>query len=374
MKICLVSPGFPPDLGGVETVVGHLAAGIKADGHALRVLTHRRRPATRAPQLGMSPEQDDVVRFTDWTHTRQFPLAPGLWRHLRRHGGRYDLLHAHSFHASAAAAAAFMSDQPLVFSPHYHGVGHTQAARVAHLAYDRVATRIFDRASVVVCVSGAEAQLLIADFPGVEGKVKVIPNGVDVASILEAEPYAVDRPVILHAGRLEAYKQVDATLRALREVPDAVLVVVGTGPESAALERMSAELGLADRVRFLGFVSTQELRRWQRTASATVSMSRHEAFGLVLLEAAVAGSQVVASEIPAHVEVEGSLHRRARLVSADAGPGELAEALREALTVGRVPPSVGTVLGWPEIARRTLDVYASVLGTPRGRTTEGEGG
>src|SRR5665213_2438430 len=154
--ISLVTPSFAPRVGGVEAVVGQLARHLADRGHPVHVFTHR-------PREGLAGYEDppdfDVSRFSEWTRTRRFELAPGLWRDLRR---REDLgvVHAHSFHGSAAILAASATDSPFVFTPHFHRVGHSKLARIAHLAYARPARRLFERANVVTCVSHAEAALV----------------------------------------------------------------------------------------------------------------------------------------------------------------------------------------------------------------------
>ena len=200
--------------------------------------------------------------------------------------------------------AATVPKVPLVFTPHFHAVGHTRAASALHIVYDPLATLLFRRADKVTCVSVAESELLLRRYPSVEPRLSIIPLGVDTQALLAAEPFQTDRPIVLVAGRLEAYKRVDTAIRAFASMrKDAQLVVCGTGSHRPTLERLARELRIASRVSFRGQVSDGELRRWQRTATSTLSLSAREAFGLVLLEAAVAGSRVVASDIPAHAEL-----------------------------------------------------------------------
>jgi glycosyltransferase involved in cell wall biosynthesis len=358
LDLAIVTSGFPPDVGGVENVVGQLATGLAGLGDRVTVLTHGSLRSGEAPR----PDGVRVERFRDWTHTRQFTVAPGLWAHLRRHGSEYELIHAHNFHASAALAAAMSTKQPLVFTPHFHGVGHTTTARAAHLAYDGLAARIFGRAAAVICVSNAEAQLLLAAYPDVGERIVVIPNGIDVAAISASEPFPVGRPVVLVGGRLEAYKQVDLAIQALPHVDPAVLLVVsGSGPELPRLKLTAARLGLADRVRFLGFVSSSDLHRWQRSASVTVSLSRHEAFGLAALEGAVAGSAVVASRIPAHVELMELMAGFGTLVDQDGTPEEIAAAISASISLRSPQPRPLPVATWADVSLRTRNVYTRAL-------------
>src|SRR5271166_2274719 len=280
MKISLVSPGFPPQLGGVEVVVGYLADELRGQGHRVTVYAQR-------PRGSSFPVAHDypVRRFADWSGSRQFPVAPGLARALWRDRGQLGVIHAHSFHAAPAMMAATVPNVPMVFTPHFHAVGHTRIASAVHTVYDPLATLMFRRADKVTCVSEAEFELLLRRYPSVEPRLCIIPLGVDAEAVLAAEPFDADRPIVLIAGRLEPYKRVDAAIRAFASMrKDAQLVVCGTGSHRPSLDRLVRELGIAARVSFRGHIADGELRRWQRTATSTLSLSSREAFGLGLLE------------------------------------------------------------------------------------------
>jgi len=355
MGISLVSPGFPPQLGGVEVVVGYLANELQGQGHHVMVYAQRPRGST-FPSLG----DYQVQRFADWTGSSQFPVAPGLARALWRDRKLFDIIHAHSFHAVPAMMAATIPRVPLVFTPHFHAVGHTRVASALHRAYDPLAALLFRRADKVTCVSTAESELLLRCYPSVEPRLSIIPLGVDIQALLAAEPFETDRPTVLVAGRLESYKRIDTAVRAFASMrADAQLVVCGAGSERPALERLACELGIASRTSFRGQVSDEELRRWQRTAAATMSMSAHEAFGLVLLEAAVAGSRVVASDIPAHAELARRLGG-ARVAVVGPDVAAVAAALDHQLEMGRVTTLPDQDFGWSTMARQYEAVYRSL--------------
>jgi glycosyltransferase involved in cell wall biosynthesis len=357
MRVSLVSPGFPPQLGGVEVVVGYLADELSGDGHQVMVYAQR-------PRGSSFPASRDypVHRFADWGGSPQFPVAPGLVRALWRDRRLFDVIHAHSFHTVPAMMAATVPKVPLVFTPHFHAAGHTRAASALHTVYDPLATLLFRRADKVTCVSVAESELLVRRYPSVEPRLSIVPLGVDTQALLAAEPFKTDHPVVLVAGRLEPYKRVDTAIRAFASMrKDAQLVVCGTGSHRPALERLARELGIASRVSFPGQVSQEELRRWQRTATSTLSLSAREAFGLVLLEAAVAGSQVVASDIPAHVELAHRLGRAGAhmvVVTPDVAP--VAAALDSQVEMGHLTPLPDQGFRWSTMARQFEAIYRSV--------------
>lgn len=357
MRISLVSPGFPPQLGGVEVVVGHLADELWGHGHQVTVYAQR----PRGVSLQASRDYP-VRRFADWSGSREFPVAPGLLRALWRERRGFDLIHAHSFHALPAMMAATVPKVPLVFTPHFHGVGHTKAASALHTVYDPVAALVFRRASKVTCVSVAESELLLRRYPFVEARLAIVPNGVETHSFLAAEPFEIDRPVVLVAGRLEPYKRVDTVIRAFAAMRhDARLVICGSGSARHALERLANELGLEASISFLGYVGDAELRRWQRTATSTVSLSEREAFGLVPLEAAVAGSWVVASAIPAHAELAQRLGVAAdRVALLEPEVTSVAATLDDQFERGRPGVLHGASFDWSETARQFEAIYRTV--------------
>jgi glycosyltransferase involved in cell wall biosynthesis len=358
MRISLVSPGFPPQLGGVEVVVGYLADELRGHGHQVMVYAQR-------PRGSSFPASHDypVRRFADWSGSRQFPVAPGLARALWRDRGLFDVIHAHSFHAVPAMMAATVPKVPLVFTPHLLPSGGTKVASTVHTVYDPFATFLFRRADKVTCVSVAESELLLRRYPSVEPRLSIIPLGADIQAILAAEPFDADRPVVLVAGRLEPYKRVDTALRAFAHMrsKDAQLVVCGAGSHWPALERLARELGISGRVSFQGQVSQEKLRRWQRTATVTLSLSAMECFGLVLLEAAVAGSRVVASDIPAHAELANRVGRvDARMVLVAPDVAVAAAALDHQVEMGRLATLPDRSFDWSAMTRGFEAIYRSV--------------
>lgn len=358
MRISLVSPGFPPQLGGVEVVVGYLADQLHRHSHQVTVYAQR-------PCGSSFPASRDypVRRFADWCGSRQFPVAPGLIRALWRDRGLFDVIHAHSFHAVPAMMAATVPRVPLVFTPHFLPAGGTRVASTVHIVYDPLATLLFRRADSVTCVSVAESELLLRRYPFIEPRLSVVPLGADIRALVAAEPFDADRPIVLVAGRLEAYKRVDTAIRAFARMRsrEARLVVCGTGSHRPTLERLVRELGIASRVTFRGQVSQEELRRWQRTATVTLSLSAMECFGLVLLEAAVAGSRVVASDIPAHAELAdrvGRVDARMALVPLDVAAA--AATLDQQVEMGRLAGLPDRSFDWSAMTRRFEAIYRSV--------------
>lgn len=369
MKIAYVAPRYAPSIGGVEVHVARLASRMAALGHEVEVLAQE--PNGALPPVEVM-DGVTVRRFPLLLPSAAYALAPALWAHLRQHGPGYHVVHAHGYHALPALGAALSPCQSLVFTPHYHGGGHTPVRRLLHHPYRVAGRHILRRARHIICVSRAEAGLVRAHFPPAAGRLRVIPNGVDTEGLRQARPYPGAGTVFLCVGWLECYKNVGLAVRALALIDaPATLCVIGDGPQGLALRRLAARLGLRDRVRFLGHVSEQDLWRWYRTASVLIALSRHEAFGLTLREALAAGTAVVASDIPAHrahrdLEHPGGYAPDAlRLLSPDVAPDIVAAALRDLArawnTCARAPRVLPGILSWDDVAARTAALYQGYL-------------
>lgn len=184
-----------------------------------------------------------------------------------------------------------------------------------------------------------------------------LPNFVDGTAMPPVPRRSLDTPedapLLLALGRLHANKGFDVLLPALQRLPDAVLWLGGEGPEEATLKRLAEELGVAGRVRFLGW--RRDVPALLAAADVFVCPSRHEPLGNVVLEAWAQRVPVVATAAagPAAliedrrngllvpVEDAVSLARAIATVLSDAAfAQEIAEAGHAAYSAGYTEPSV----------------------------------
>ena len=369
----LVAPRYAPAIGGVERHVEELAHGLLRRGIPVEVIT------TDPSGLLAAEETIDgilVRRFRTIANDGIFFMSPGLGRWLLANARRYALIHGHSYHTPlslAAAIAARRASLPYVLTPHYHGTGHTAFRALLHHPYKVLGARVVHAARRVICVSQSEQGLIERDF-GPRVPTCVIHNGVDIGQLL-AVPRQHDGPgtLVLSVGRLEAYKRLDLLAKSVSSLPGAVrVVVVGDGPARSGLEDELRTLGVEDRMTLTGSLTRDQLLSQFRAANVFVSLSLHEAFGLTLLEAAVAGAGVVATDLAAHREVASLLPAGAvRLIPVDSEPADIASAIiaatvdREGLdAAGLGDPRTWTVPSWDGMAARVLDVYRAVARRP----------
>ena len=134
----------------------------------------------------------------------------------------------------------------------------------------------------------------------------------------------------LAAGRLDPVKDYRTLLQAMVDVPEAArLVIAGSGPMEGELHRLSAELGLEDRVQFLGF--EPNVLRWMLAADGFVLASRWEGLPMVVLEAAACAVPAVATDVPGTREVV--VDGKTGFLAAEGSAKALAEAMTRMMTI-----------------------------------------
>lgn len=378
----LVAPRYAPAIGGVERHVEELAHGLVRRGIAVEVITTD--PTGRLAPLE-TVDGIPVRRFRTIANDGVFFLSPGLARWLLANAARYALVHGHSYHTPlslAAAIAARRRHVPFVLTPHYHGTGHTPFRAALHRPYRVLGARVVHAARRVICVSGSERELIERDF-GRAVPTCVIHNGVDVEQLL-AVPRRRDGPgtLVLSVGRLEPYKRLDLLVTSVPLLPrEFRVVVVGDGPARIQLVELGRTLGVEDRMTFTGTLPHGQLLERFRAADVFVSLSTAEAFGLTLLEGAVAGAGVVATDLAAHREVAGLLPKGAvRLIPTSSSPTEVAAAILAAAAdrarldaAGGGDAALWRVPSWDAMAGQVLDVYRAVAPDAPLTATRGRG-
>jgi len=125
-------------------------------------------------------------------------------------------------------------------------------------------------------------------------RVHIIHNGVPDVRV-EPVPLPGQGPVVGVVARLEPGKRVDLLIRAVAELPGVRLVIVGDGPAGPELRRLVGDLGLSSRVDFAGW--TDHARSYAAAFDVVAVPSRSEGFGLVTIEAMLAGTVVVATDV-----------------------------------------------------------------------------
>lgn len=309
----LVSDQFPPMTGGVPTVASQLAAGLAGRGHKVAVLapSESRRGGTgsaggaRVFYAGSAP-------WPGYPGLRFAAPSPAAVRALVQRF-RPDVVHAHSPLGLGLAAlrAARRLGVPVVYTHHYLPANALPGPR-RPAAFDRAfwaaITAFASRCTLVTAPTATALDLLAGN--GLTTPGRVISNGIDTARFCPgpADPALAARyglpagvPVIVSVGRLSPEKRAGDLIGALARlrVP-AVLVLAGSGPSRAALERAARRAGVAGQVLFPGFVPDADLAGLYRAAEVFATASPAELQGITALQALACG-------LPAAAPAAGAL-------------------------------------------------------------------
>jgi rhamnosyl/mannosyltransferase len=170
-----------------------------------------------------------------------------------------------------------------------------------------------------------------------EQKLQVLPLGIDLEPYLNPRPAAREyaavyrqqwgQPLWLSVGRLVYYKGLQNAIRALPLVAGR-LMIVGEGPRQQELQQLATQVGVADRVLWMGKLTPDQLIGAYHAATALwfPSNARSEGFGLVQVEAMACGCPVINSSIPASGVAWVSLNEQTGLTTPVDDPGALAAA------------------------------------------------
>jgi glycosyltransferase involved in cell wall biosynthesis len=369
MRIAQVVSAYHPHVGGVEKHVQRLAHGCVQAGDQVTVCTH---------QIDDSPAEEwlggvRVLRFPLTVRADNYPVSIGLFRHLKAHAGEFDLVHAHSYH-TLMGHAAIRTKLPFVYTPHYHGTGHSPLRAMLHRVYRPVGTKQLNASDAVIANSDAEKRRLLKDFPWIAPKLTTILPGADPVGPAAADGNPLDLvgPVALVVGRLERYKNVDLVVDAFGSISaKADLVIVGEGPDRARLESYAGDRAPDRSIRFTGKISDDLLHDLLARANLVVAASDHEAFGLSVAEGLAAGARVLASDIPAHNEIAEKAGASAPITLIDVRDShKFREQMEMLLQAGRAGGDNFQLPSWADFVRNVRGLYLNVL--PARLTTAGQ--
>ena len=289
-------------------------------------------------------------------------------RRLRRGGFRPDVVHAHVYSAGLPALLlGRLSGAAVAVTEHYTGFQRGLVRGVDRL----VARAAFRGADVVAPVSEELATHLREIEP--RAQIRVMPNTVDTDVFTAGAHPRHDGPArLLTVGALAEKKGHAYLLRAMAALDgrrDVVLDVVGDGELREPLERVSAELGLGERVSFRGELPKAEVAQLMREADLFVLASTHETFGCVLIEAMASGLPSVATSVGGVPEV---LDPAAGTLVAPRDADALAAAIEEQLDRRADPPELARAAeeryGYEAFATAWTSVYEELL-SRRGNTS-----
>ncbi len=213
------------------------------------------------------------------------------------------------------AALAAVRPRPVIVHTYHGHVLEGYFGPLGSRVYRRLETLLARRSDCLVGVSQATVDDLVRLGVASRDRFRVIPLGLELEPFADLDPGAGrklrgelgfgDEDVVLsYVGRIVPIKRLDVLLRALALTRDAArlrLLVIGDGEQRPRLEALSGELGITDRVRFLGY--RRDLTTIASAADMAVLSSANEGTPVSLIEAAAAGAPAVASRVGGVPEV-----------------------------------------------------------------------
>jgi glycogen(starch) synthase len=389
-RVLILSWEYPPVIeGGLARHVRKLAEALVRQGVCVDVLTRglasegdlARRWVADSGGVSVHRVREpswprDLDRFVAWVRQMNRDMLAAGEALAQEHS--YDLIHGHDWLVGKAAAElADRLEIPYVTTIHAteHGrhQGWVEKPPQSHIhAIERRMARRAD--AVIVCsyyMRGHVADVFDID----EGRVAVIPNGVDPSELrptgdlqaLRSEFAAPHERLVLLVGRLVYEKGFQLALDALpgviREVGDVRFLVAGSGTHEQELKAQAARLGLSGHGTFLGWIGDDVLHSLYRIADLCVVPSIYEPFGLVALEAMASGCPCIVADTGGLCEVVPVGERVGlRFNGGDAEHlGVMIERLLvdESLRDRLVTEATEHVLSfdWDDIAARTRGIY-----------------
>jgi len=288
--------------GGAERVALQLAEGLAAP-----------RPLSKVSVLGpqafdlelvvldpagpLAESVPDSIVLTNLNRPRIRSALPRLYRHLKK--VQPHLIFSTFAHITPflAAMVPLLPVRPLLVARESN-LPSLKLSRQGIDRWVRVGCRFgYPRADLVLASSKTMATELQRDFEVPEERLVVLHNPVNVSLIRRMSAAPVPRTpgrLFVSAGRMVRQKGFDRLIRAWTQLPqDCSLVLIGEGPDRREMEILAQQLGLADRVRFLGYVDNPWC--WCSHADAVLLPSRFEGMPNIALEALACGTPVVAT-------------------------------------------------------------------------------
>ncbi len=317
MRILMLSWEYPPRVvGGMARVVHDLSHRLIKDGHEVTVVTYRD---------GNTPyeENDKGVRvyrvdnymihpnnFIDWIMQLNFNMVAKA-SEIMQTEGKFDVIHAHDWlvaYATKSLKEAYKI--PVVTTIHATENGRNSGIHDEVQRYINDSEWLLTYESTEVIVN---SNFMKGDLQRIFGlpfeKINVIPNGINLTNFSGVEKdydfrrqYAMDNEkIILFVGRLVYEKGIQNLIGAMPKIlnhyHDSKLVICGKGGMMDELQAEARNLGIENKVYFAGYCDSKKVQKMYKCADIAVFPSTYEPFGIVALEAMLAGIPTVVSDV-----------------------------------------------------------------------------
>lgn len=303
MRIAQLTKYFYPHKGGIESSVLGISGGIAGRGNDVLVFT------SNIPKCGRKEVIDgiEVHRFANFFTMFNDPFTPGIITDLLKED--YDLIHLHlpdPFNSIFALIASILRKKPLIVTYHADIIKDEWYHKPFKFIYNLFLYFVLRHSRKIIATTPnyVEDSGILRRF---KNKMEIVPNFVDIekfnpgldGSRIRKVYNLNEKKIILFIGRLVPYKGVEYLITAFsdvkKELENSALLIVGNGPLKEKLENLAADIG---DVYFIN-AEDRDIPFYYACCDLFVlpSITRQEAFGIVLLEAMASGKPVIATNI-----------------------------------------------------------------------------
>lgn len=278
-----------------------------------------------------------------------FFIQSTVW--VLKHKADYDLIHA--FSGLPGSITAWLSGKPYLVS--FRGAeepGYEPRYDFFLRLMKPLLNQIYSPAKALDANSQYLKKIILRSFPNL--KIKVINNGVDTAKFYPAKK-TVTQSILLCTSRFGKRKGIEYLIQAMSFVPQATLLLAGTGQLEPSLKKIVRNLHLTKRIKFLGRIPHEQLPRLYRQAKIFVLPSLSESQSNSLLEALACGLPVVATNVGGNPEI---VNANNGLLVPPANSQALAKAISELLNA-RFKSRCKPVYSWELTAQKYFSLYSS---------------
>ena len=209
------------------------------------------------------------------------------------------LIHAHAPLPCGHAAMLLSAELGLPYVVSVHGLDAFSTEQVRGRAGEwcrRISQRVYRASRRVICISERVREQVL-EGTGSGCRTSVVYNGVDSELFAPGSEPCSGGPIVLSVGNLIPIKGHEFLIRAVAAIvsdfPELILEIIGQGPEQSRLQALAQQVGIGNRVRFLGLQSRHEVAAAMRRCTVFALPSRYEGLGCVYLEAMSAGKPVI---------------------------------------------------------------------------------
>ncbi len=361
---------FPGQPSGIAEAIRQICMATKPHGVESAVFT-----LTPSKDNVDTPRQEaTVARSRSWAAPASCDLGGvSAFRLFRRHAREADVIHYHfPWPFADLLHLCIQPSAPSVMTWHSDIIRQAGLLRLYTPLMNSMLRRMALIAATSPTYAGTSPVLARSD---VRDRVRIVPLGIDENSFhgdgdrSVLRRLGIDRPFVLFLGAMRYYKGLDVLLEASSKI-NAPVVLAGGGPE---LARLQSDRTDSERVIFSGDVTEDEKRTLLRSCVALVlpSNRRSEAYGMVLVEAAMCGKPMVSCEIgtgTSFVNLDGETG----LVVEPDSPDSLAKAVNRLLADPMMTDRMGRAarrryeenFSGPVLGRMHFDFYREALEAP----------